>query len=370
MVRLALLILVLPGVAGAKESIDAWLWSHDASHYGQDVEGIRESARRLRELTDAIASASPEARQRSVIALVGIRASLSESLQSIVEKTNEGTLGDGPKASALFLMGELGLAECEETLRKEKDWEFSPNIEFLAIPGTPYGRRLEGMFPFPARGALNRAAFGDACEFSGYPYKTPLDQYPRLKKAVADLRSTDRIVRHRAEDIILLWNSELGFHLSEQLKSRREQRPEPVRAAAAYLLGEWRSFHSHMLLWFIDFEDSGGATATYRRSLSVPWDNRRQVCVEALLKVGRRARPYDAFGRIETHEEIPLAVRELTTRVFLESQAEDTIRVFRHELEWLSKPGSSLSDDKKAARLERLMSIESLITEAEDAGAR
>lgn len=368
-ILLAALLAECRGAKGAEEGsrgtrahddpIDAWLWHKDTRHYGEDQESIRAAARRLKGLLDGIVSADAQARRTAVVELMKVRALLSTGLQQIVADANRKECGEGSKASALFLMGELGLQECRDILQKEKDWEYR-------VPGRygfgHYRRREDVLSWCLAIHALDRASFGDACRFVGYADTASPKDYPELAGALQGLRSTVRLDRRHAEDVILMWNRELATQLNRCLKGNRPsgKYPEDVRVTAAFLLGEWRAF-SQMLEWFVDLQDKKKITLKYPHSLDAKWIEPDLPCADALLKVGRRCSPRQVLGRIETWETLAPETRRRLARILMRVQPDRTRTEFQKEMGWLTRPGSTISEAEKASRASRLRVIEPII---------
>lgn len=212
-------------------------------------------------------------RQTAVTELIGMRETVCDELRAIVSDANEARASDEAKASALFLMGKLRLAQCVDILEKEREWKWAPDrgissdndvYRYWMGKGQPalmYGSRAN------LRGPVSLAAARP---------RTALSACPSLLRALRELRSEDAWTARKAEDAVLKFYDVVGRSMYGVIKRRSvELYGDDVKITAIFLLGEFRSVHgSDGLEENIDMKDEKDQCAAYPATLTVQTPDR------------------------------------------------------------------------------------------------
>jgi len=307
-----------------------------------------------------VASRDADTRKDGVKELLGIREAVSEELKAIVAEGNNGNVQPFSKASALWLMGELGLVQCRDALEREKDWDFK-------LPPGPRGmgsyRMREGfMSGYTARGALGRAAFSDKVTLVQEREKADLSRYPLLSKAFQDIRSPDENVMHKGSDVVLAWRRAVFGRVSDILSANRFNNvPNEITVTAAFLLGEFRQFSSADLLRNISIKDTAGVCSTYPEVLAVQTDYDAYPCAVALAKIAGRVTMGECLEAIISNETADDG-RQLIARVIASIDKDAAIREYQALQNCLQSPeGRAEYGNESDAYLARLRTVEAVI---------
>jgi len=244
-------------------------------------------------LIEQVKSPDAAVRTQAICELVDLREAVSDELKTIVRDANEGLPNSNvaAKASALYLMGKLGLVQCRDVLESEREWvyhgglppHFSGPMRIVGTMKEKGGKTAEY--------SLRCLRTGQGASLVASRPKADLSQYPALKKPLSDLRSVDRKTFENAESAVLHWyrSIEQGLDSILTYNSGRLYSAD-VKIGAAFLMGEYRTAHfSSALFENIDIRDDNNLTANYRSSLAVDTPDSAYPCVVALIKCGRRA---------------------------------------------------------------------------------
>lgn len=303
-------------------------------------------------------------REASVRELIALRESISEGLLDIVTAANAGTANPGSKASALFLMGELGSVACKTILIQERNWRWKPDLNEVLQVNAEGRRKFSLLGTSPALSALNRASFPEA----NFAFLTGRDErslsaYPSLQKALTGLRSSERPVRRTAEDVILRWYEIVCRSMRSVLKpSRADLYSNDIKATAAYILGEYRTHSGQMLLWNIDLKDENSVCARYTKTIDVRTSETAYPCVVALLKLGPRADVDMCLGRIATMPALSQETRNRIARVVVAIDPVKAREMYDSKIAVLD-PGDNWvgTPEDRQSRLRLLRTVEPII---------
>ena len=234
-------------------------------------------------------STDPARREAAARTLLSIRESIAGSLVEIVADSNHGSAWSASKAAALYLMGELGVEQCRQTLEDEKDWEWDVQSVFRTVDAGSMSRVYKINAAKFALGRIGLLPEGTMLTGSGAPCN--LADYPVLRGFLADLRSTDPAALEKAENGILRWYEIVCAGLGNVLVPRFETLySDDVRVTAAYLLGEFRSFSGSCLTRHIELKDEKGTLAGYPEAIRLQTTDSVYPCAVALLKCRGRQR--------------------------------------------------------------------------------
>jgi len=260
-------------------------------------------------LIEKVKSADAATRTQGVRELVGLREAIGDELKQIVGEVNQGGLSPRSKASAMYLMGKLGLVQCKDLLEAEKNWSWKPPEGVVVFGSEPSGT----WYAIPGS-SLSWLELGDNVSLREQRPKAEISNYPVLAKALSDLRSPDKSVLGPAEDKVIVWNSCVSHAVYRLLGSHlKGVYPADVGITAIYLLGEFRGCLLTDLLERISLKDTEGICAGYPGALEVTTDLADHPAVVALVKIGRRAQMSQIIDRI-SRKETPQADRELLAR--------------------------------------------------------
>jgi tetratricopeptide (TPR) repeat protein len=304
-------------------------------------------------------------RVQAVQKLLAIREAVSDNLAGMVVNAGSSQAEQGAKASAIFLIGELGLVQQKKLLEAEKDWKWSPPQEVIMHFNINERRRMPSLIGKSAVSALNRACFANGVSLIDKRKKTSLDNYPHLNDALVNLHAADRKVRRKSEDTILRWYDVVCRGFYSVLKPSRENLySNEIKVTAAYLLGEYRSWHGQILLWNIDLKDEEAVCGQYYKTLAVQTSEPQYPCVVAMIKLGYRADIRSSLTRIQTKPQISQETRDRTVRVLTKIDKTATKKQYEKMVSALENVGkSSLTLEEKQERLQLLRSIERIVKE-------
>jgi hypothetical protein len=300
-----------------------------------------------------VKSADAAERQHAVTELMGIREAVSEALRGVVADANSGALSNDSKASALFLMGRLGLWQCKDILEAEKDWHWDTNPPpRTTSPGRRYYREKG---PTPGGTALFLAALGDNVTVKGGRQSADLSSYRFLGKALDDLRVDNPDTLREAEDALLEWYRVVGDGLVNIIESGEQPAHAPgVRATAIWLLGEYRVPRSQLALE-IEARDEDGVTSAYPAVLEVADIEPSHYVAHALVKCGRKVKASTYVHKLPSAT-LTGSGRELLAQALSLIDAEAAAKAYD---ECVSLVETSSGD--RAGDLARLRSVEGII---------
>jgi len=289
--------------------------------------------------------------------LLGLREQIAMRLRHTVR-----TGTPAGKASALFLMGELGLVQCKDILRMEKDWQWEPDPETVLWMNMHERRRKSSLLGTPAKAALDRAQFPEALTVVANRARTDIAAHLLLRAALEKLNSPKRQVCRQGEDIILKWYQTVCRAMDKPLRFSPDRAySDDVKVTAAYLLGEFRAWSATPLLRNVDLPDKNNVSARLPGTLQAanPTVDDRYPCVVALVKMGRRAPIGDILFSIQTREKLSQATRDRLARLAVRIDKYAARNAF-DEFLW-QLPQRNIPPEKRQARIRRLGSVRAII---------
>ena len=267
-------------------------------------------------LVEQVKSSNPTTRAEAVNELVALRAAVSEKLRQIVRDADEGRVLDVAKASALYLMGELHLLDCRDTLEAHVDWQHKPIVRGPE-DRSKYRANIASMVRstffargFAAESALGRIGKNDMATVESSVRRADLSAYPVLEGALNDYYILDLDRREEiqeAEECVLRWYEVVTRGMRSVLGTspyyNSSLYDDEVKAAAVWLLGEYRDIHAgRQLALNIDLRDEAGVTGNFtgRIGTGTQVSSEYPVAV-AILKIGSAVkRDLERFAR--SHE--------------------------------------------------------------------
>ncbi|HUT28544.1 MAG TPA: hypothetical protein VMX13_02040 [Sedimentisphaerales bacterium] len=313
-------------------------------------------------LLEKARSAKQTDRQGAVRELLALREAVSDELTKIVIDANNGTAESGAKASAIFLMGELGLIQCKHLLEREIDWTWKAAWE----EDMRERHRMRNLSGQTAKMALHRVSLARNVAMVAPRPKTSLAEYPQLSTVLADLRSPQRQVRRKGEDGVLRWYDVVCRAMKSVLDPSREAvYSNEVKATAAYVLGEYRSRAGYMLLVNIDLKDEKAVCSQYAQTLIAQAPEPQYPCAVAMVKLGYRAGIGGALSRIQTKSYLSQQTRDRIARVLVAIDKDMTEKLYNSEIAALEnipeERGTPEERQQWQARLQLLRTIEPII---------
>ena len=241
-------------------------------------------------LLEKVKSRDPAVRENAVVLLVGIREAVSQELSKVVSDANANTAGSNPaaKASALYLIGEWALVQCQDVLQAEKAWGYGGEMP-TDVGGAILVGSMRDKLGIPARRSLGRTRLSVGATLQSAREKADLSVCPALKNALLNLRSKDNAVFQDAEDKIYWWYRNVREGLESILLADGSRLySDDVRISAAFLAGEYRIPNERALLKNIDLKDEKLLTAKYPSSVSVDATDASYPAAVAIVKCGHR----------------------------------------------------------------------------------
>ena len=268
-------------------------------------------------LVEQVKSSNPTTRAEAVNELVALRAAVSEKLRQIVRDADEGRVLDVAKASALYLMGELHLLDCRDTLAPHVDWQHKPKLRSIKdmwmMEG---GERRRGFWArdFVARQALGRMGPNSMAAVKSATARADLSAYPELKGAlnafyIIDLDRRKEILR--AENAVSRWYEVVTRSMRSVLGTspyyNSKLYDDEVKAAAVWLIGEYRDIYAgRELALNIDLHVEASVTEGFAGRIETETKTSSEYPVAvAILKIGPAVkRDLETFARSREHYKI------------------------------------------------------------------
>ena len=315
----------------------------------------------IRPLLNRVLSEDNGERYPAVREFLGLRESISQALIRIVEDANRtGTPAVGPKASAIYLMGELGLVQCLGVLERERNWMPPPprkNV-FGYVGDEPPGH-FTGK---PAERARQRLRVTPGVSLNPRRTRTDLLAFPKLAELLGRLNSPEMETRMAAERSLIEWSDGVSLDFDEVLSGKRDGRPcsNALRVTAAFVQGELRSYCSP---WEIDLRDEQGTTRQYEASLSVQAAEPDRPCVIALLKTGMRRGLEQYVTHVTYTGGLTQETRDRVVRTILAVDRPQVTEICNSLIAGLqrSKGSSNADQEKIQERLDHLASVKHLL---------
>jgi hypothetical protein len=330
-------------------------------------------------LIEQAKSADAAKRAEAVEEIIALRGLVAESLLNTVAVAEVGQAEPGSIASAFFLMGALGLPETKEMLAANLDRELKdPDVHDWG----PGSRPPQG----PVGGQVWRSAgFADTYALPSVPTtRTSLSKYPVLERALADLLSPERPVRHRAEDVVLEWYRMFVRSFTSVLRLRSRIAglySEEVRITAAFILGELRANNvgpddtQRVLIENAGLRDNTGTRDQFVESLVLKAGRSEYPCIDALLKMGKRVHVDGATMQIVRESayvgKLTEADRRRLGQVLVTIDAEMVEKTLDRRREWLENltpadlPKQGIKPSERDRQIEALAELRAFLPERE-----
>jgi hypothetical protein len=249
--------------------------------FGQS--GVQEE---WKDLIEAAKADDAATRQKAVAELLNARAVIGSELGAAIRDVATDETTGGPKATALYLGGALGLPECYSGLQENSEWKWDdPEVR-------EPDRRERQVSGAVGRRAWYAAGFPDPLPFTIRTTTTldSIESYPVLEKALVSAREIPRASRRQAEVTILEWYKSVCEGLSTVLSvNEAGKHSNDVKITAAFVLGELRTRDPSVLVENAGLHDSTGIAARYGEVMNLGDRASVYPCVDALLKSEKRS---------------------------------------------------------------------------------
>ena len=230
-------------------------------------------------LIERLKSRDAAERSAAVGELQALRSAVAFQLADTVMSANQGLLPETAKTSALYLIGELRLAQCFSVARGEKDWQPS---SWAATSDKEFAKIQPGKVAY--EGSLTQ----DGVQLRQSAASASLSSCPPLAAAVRDIKSSDFTTVDEAEDLILRWYDVVCKGMLSALGAGEGTLySDDVRASAAFMLGEFRYRKAvSKLAEHITLTDENRVSAGFPAVLEVSNADPSRPCQTALIKIG------------------------------------------------------------------------------------